>query len=353
MSTYKMTPLEFDLPAKSRWSKSSTFECIDAHTCGNPVRVVISGGPELEGNSMKEKRLDFIKNHDWIRRSLVFEPRGHDLMSGSILYPPHNPEHDFSVLFIETSGCLPMCGHGLIGTVTVVLQENLIIPKSEGVLHIDTPAGLVKALYTKDGNKIQKVKLINIPSFLFKQDIKVTIDELGELSIDIAYGGNFYAIVDIQQSFTGIDDYTTAQLINWATVIKQKINEAVQCIHPMQAEINSCSHVLFSGKTLDKNADARNAVVYGEKAIDRSPCGTGTSARMAQWFSKGRLREKETFVHESIIGTKFTGMVESLISVNEFKAIIPSIEGCAKVIAYHTIFVDQDDDPLALGFQLI
>lgn len=347
-----MTPLEFTLPAWSKYNNAVKFVCIDAHTCGNPVRVVISGGPELEGNSMNEKRLDFIKNHDWIRRSLVFEPRGHDLMSGSLLYPPHHPDHDFSVLFIETSGCLPMCGHGLIGTVTVVLQENLIVPKTAGVLNIDTPAGLVKAFYTCQKNRIEKVKLINIPSFLFRQEIMIEIDDLGELSIDVGYGGNFYAIVDIQQSFSGIDDYSTAQLIGWAPAIKNKINESVKCIHPLHAEINSCTHVLYSGKTMDKNAHARNAVVYGAKAIDRSPCGTGTSARMAQWFSKGKLREKDIFIHESIIGTKFTGMVENIISVNGFKAITPSIEGWAKIIGYHTILVDEDDDPLALGFQL-
>lgn len=353
MKVSKTASLKFDYPLNSPRSGTFIFKCIDAHTCGNPVRVVISGGPDLCGKNMKEKRLDFMEHYDWIRQSLVFEPRGHDLMSGSILYPAHNAENDLSVLFIETSGCLPMCGHGLIGTVTVILQEKLVSPKTKGILNIETPAGLVKAYYSEKDNKIDTVKLINVPSFLYRQNIPITIEDLGEINIDIAYGGNFYAIVDFQKSYAGIDHYTTVQLIQWASEIKQKINKLEHCIHPLFPEIQSCSHVLFAGNTLDKHSHARNVVVYGQKAIDRSPCGTGTSARMAQWFSTGRLQEQDAFIHESIIGTKFTGRVESTCVVGKYNAIIPSIEGWAKITAYNTIFVDKKDDPLALGFQVI
>ena len=174
-----------------------TFSCIDAHTCGNPVRLVKEGGPILIGNNMSEKRQHFLKEYDWIRTGLMFEPRGHDMMSGSILYPPHDPQNDASVLFIETSGCLPMCGHGTIGTITIAVEYGLIVPKKEGEVRLETPAGLVLIKYKKAGEKVKSVKLTNIPSFLHSTELVVDCPELGKLLVDVSYGGNFYAIVDV------------------------------------------------------------------------------------------------------------------------------------------------------------
>ncbi len=329
------------------------FHCIDAHTCGNPVRVVASGGPALEGKNMSEKRQHFLQEYDWIRKGLMFEPRGHDMMSGSILYPPHDPENDVAVLFIETSGCLPMCGHGTIGTITIAIEEGLIKPKTPGIVRMEAPAGLVNISYRQEGTKVTAVKLTNVPAYLAATGISVECPDLGELELDVAYGGNFYAIVDRQKNFAGLEQYTAGQLVAWARVLRNQINEKYEFVHPDDPTINGCSHILWTGQVMDPLSTARNAVFYGDKAIDRSPCGTGTSARMAQWFTKGKLKEGEPFIHESIIGSKFTGKVEKLTSVGGKPAIIPSVEGWARIYGHNTISINPDDDPYAYGFQVI
>ncbi|MFT6205895.1 MAG: 4-hydroxyproline epimerase, partial [Spirosomataceae bacterium] len=201
-----------------------TFFCVDAHTCGNPVRLVAGGGPFLQGNSMMERRLHFLKEFDWVRKGLMFEPRGHDMMSGSILYPPSDELNDIGVLFIETSGCLPMCGHGTIGTVTIMIEEGLVTPKIAGQLRLETPAGLVEVSYVQEGGKVKSVRLKNIPSFLYRENLLVECPDLGELTVDVAYGGNFYAIVDPQQNFSGIQDYTAGDLLRWSPVIRERLN---------------------------------------------------------------------------------------------------------------------------------
>lgn len=330
-----------------------TFFCIDAHTCGNPVRLVAGGGPVLQGANMSEKRQHFLKEYDWIRKGLMFEPRGHDMMSGSILYPPHDPQNDVAVLFIETSGCLPMCGHGTIGTITIALEEGLIQPKTPGTIRMEAPAGLVMIEYKQEGRKVKSVKLTNVPGFLAAENITVECPDLGPLKIDVSYGGNFYAIVDPQENFKGLEDYSADQLISWSRVMRKRINEAHTFVHPENPTINTCTHILWTGKTISPGATARNAVFYGDKAIDRSPCGTGTSARMAQWFAKGKLKEGDVFIHESIIGSTFTGRVEKAVTVAGKPAIVPSIEGWAKIYGYNTITIDPEDDPYAYGFQVI
>jgi 4-hydroxyproline epimerase len=329
-----------------------TFFCIDAHTCGNPVRVVAGGGPILNGNSMSEKRLDFLDRFDWIRKGLMFEPRGSDIMSGSILYPAQDPQNDIGILFIETSGCLPMCGHGTIGTVTVGIEQGLITPKVKGKLNLETPAGIVSVDYQQKGNKVTSVKFTNVASYLAKTDIEVECPELGTLVVDVSYGGNYFAIVDVQKNFPGLEHFETAQLINWGRAIRKLIKEKHDFVHPENSSIRGLSHVLWTGKTIDFESTARNAVLYGEKAIDRSPCGTGTSARMAQWFNNGKLQIGEKFVHESIIGTKFIGRVEDTKKIGNFDGIVPSIEGWANIIGYNNIILD-DDDQYPEGFQLI
>ncbi|MFB2120554.1 4-hydroxyproline epimerase [Parapedobacter sp. 2B3] len=332
-----------------------TFFCIDAHTCGNPVRLVAGGGPQLTGNSMMERRLHFLAAHDWIRKGLMFEPRGHDMMSGSILYPPVDPANDTGVLYIETSGCLPMCGHGTIGTVTIAIEEGLIIPKTPGKLRLETPAGLVSVVYEQVGKKVQSVKLTNVKSFLAAEGLTVECPDLGMLTVDVAYGGNFYAIIDPQPGFAGLEHYTADQLISWSRTLRQRLNDQYTFVHPEDSNIRGLSHIQWTGATLHSASTARNAVFYGDKAIDRSPCGTGTSARMAQWHAKGKLKVGDTFVHESIIGSKFTGTIEEEIS-NAFgdgkPAIVPGIEGWAMVTGYNNIIID-DDDPYAHGFQVI
>ncbi len=329
------------------------FECIDAHTCGNPVRLVAKGGPDLQGNNMSAKRQHFLREFDWIRKGLMFEPRGHDMMSGSILYPPHDPANDIAVLFIETSGCLPMCGHGTIGTITIAIEKGLLIPKIPGIVRMEAPAGLVMIEYKMKGEKVSSVKLTNVPSFLAAENITVECADLGELHVDVSYGGNFYAIVDVQENFKGLENYAADQLISWSRIMRKRINEEHTFVHPENATINGCSHILWTGKTLDESSTARNAVFYGDKAIDRSPCGTGTSARMAQWFAKGKLKQGDIFIHESIIGSKFTGTIEKITEVGDKPAIVPGIEGWAKIYGHNVITIDEEDDPYALGFQVL
>ena len=326
-----------------------TFFCIDAHTCGNPVRVVAGGGPLLKGSTASELRQHFLAEYDWIRCGLMFEPRGHDVMSGSILYPPTRPDCDASVVFIETSGCLPMCGHGTIGTVTMAIEHGLVKPKTPGVLRLDTPAGLVIAEYKQVGEYVEEVRITNVPSFLYAEGLTVECPVLGEISVDVAYGGNFYAIVEPQKNYKDMADYTAGDLIAWSPVVRQRLNEKYSFVHPENPGINRLSHMLWTGKPKHAEADARNAVFYGDKAIDRSPCGTGTSARMAQLHAKGKLKPGDSFVHESIIGSLFKGRVEKEVSVAGKPAIIPSIGGWARMTGLNTIFID-DRDPFAHGF---
>ncbi|SDV48831.1 4-hydroxyproline epimerase [Chitinasiproducens palmae] len=329
----------------------STFFCIDGHTCGNPVRVVAGGAPALEGANMLEKRAHFERDFDWIRTALMFEPRGHEVMSGSILYPPTRPDCDVAILFIEVSGCLPMCGHGTIGTVTTAIENGLVRPREAGVLRLETPAGLVIARYKMDGDHVDSVRLINVPSFLYATDLSVEVDGLGEVRFDVAYGGNFYAIVEPQSAYAGLHQLKPSDIQRLSPILRRKANEKYSFVHPETPAIKGLSHVMWTGEPTVDGASSRNAVFYGEKAIDRSPCGTGTSARMAQLVAKGKLGIGERFVHESIIGTMFNGIPESTATVGTHDGIVPSIEGWARVTGHNTIFVD-DRDPLARGFLL-
>ncbi|OEK05889.1 4-hydroxyproline epimerase [Roseivirga misakiensis] len=328
------------------------FFCIDGHTCGNPVRLVAGGGPLLSGANMSEKRQHFIREYDWIRKGLMFEPRGHDMMSGSILYPPSDSNNDIGVLYIETSGCLPMCGHGTIGTVTFMLEEGLVVPKVKGKLRLETPAGLVKIDYEQEGEKVTSVKLTNIPSYLAARNITVECPDFGTLQVDVAYGGNFYAIIDPQDGYNDMADYSALELIGWSRAIRDYMNNNFSFVHPNDETIKGMSHLMWTGKPTKKDSTARNAVFYGEKAIDRSPCGTGTSARMAQWAAQGKLEKGDEFVHESIIGSQFIGKVEDTSMVGDFDAIVPSIKGWARITGHNNIIID-DEDPYAHGFSVI
>ncbi len=326
-----------------------SFFCIDGHTCGNPVRLVAGGGPDLKGATMLEKRAHFLAEHDWIRTGLMFEPRGHDIMSGSILYPSTREDCDVAILFIETSGCLPMCGHGTIGTVTMAIENGLIKPKTPGTVRLDTPAGPVMATYRMEGGHVEEVRITNVASFLHSRGLEVDCPGLGPLTVDVAYGGNFYAIVDPQENFSDIADMSAGDLLRLSPALRRALNEACSFVHPEKPDINGLSHILWTGKPREEGATARNAVFYGDKAIDRSPCGTGTSARMAQWAAHGKLEVGDEFVHESIIGSLFRGRIEQLTKVGDLDAIIPSIGGWARQTGLNTIFID-DRDPFAHGF---
>ncbi len=330
---------------------TSTFFCIDAHTCGNPVRVVAGGVPPLGGRNASERRMHFTENYDWIRRALMFEPRGHNLMSGSILCPPLRDDCDLGLVYIETTGSLPMCGHGTIGTVTVVLERGLVKPKTDGVLKLDTPAGVVTATYTWNGPFVDSVRIANVPSYLHATGVKLQVPEFGELTVDVAYGGNFYAIIEPQKGYRDLDDLTPADILRLSPIVRDAADRAGEFVHPEDRTISGVHHVMWTGVAKHPEAHRRNAVFYGDGAIDRSPCGTGTSARMAQLVARGELRVGDDFVHESIIGSLFRGRVEATARAGDFPAIVPSIEGWARITGYNTILVD-DRDPYAHGFQV-
>lgn len=293
-----------------------------------------------------------MEEYDWIRRGLMFEPRGHDMMSGSMLYPPADPQNDIGVLYIETSGCLPMCGHGTIGTVTIAIEEGLVVPKVPGKLRLETPAGLVLIDYKQTGAKVESVKLTNVRSFLYKEDLCVDCPDLGEIHVDVAYGGNFYGIIDPQENFEDIRSFSASQLIHYGKLIRRLLNEKYEFVHPEDPNIYGLTHIQWTGEPTQPDSSGRNAVLVGENALDRSPCGTGTSARMAQWYAKGKLRPGEAFVHESYIGSRFVGKIEDTATVAGKPAIIPSVEGWARITGYNTIFID-DNDPYKEGFQVI
>lgn len=328
-----------------------TFFCIDAHTCGEPVRIVVGGAPFIPAATAMERRAVFAERYDWIRTGLMYEPRGHDLMAGTVLYPPTRADCDVGIVFIEAAGCVPMCGHGTIGTVTAVIERGIVTPRTPGRLRLDTPAGVVDVSFTMDGEHVSTVRLTNVPSYLDATDIEIDVPGLGGLRFDVAYGGNFYAIIEPQQGYSDLSDVALDDILRLSPIILESLNRKRRFVHPEQPAIAGVDHVMWTGLPRAAGATSRNAVFVGNRTIDRSPCGTGTCARMAQLAAKGRLKVGDDFVHESIIGSLFTGRVTEMTKVGEHAAVVPSVEGWARVTGLNTIFIDEWD-PYAHGFQV-
>lgn len=329
-----------------------TFFCVDGHTAGNPVRLVAGGAPLLRGDTMSARRQDFLARFDWIRTGLMFEPRGHDMMSGGFLYPPTLPDCDAGILFIETSGCLPMCGHGTIGIVTFALENGLVTPREPGKLRLEVPAGVIDIAYETAGDRVRSVRIRNVPAYLAREGITIDVPGFGPLTIDVAYGGNFYAIIEPQGAYAGIDALGAAEILRLSPIVRTLVREAYEPVHLLDATIRGVSHVLWADAPRAADADGRNAVFYGDRAIDRSPCGTGTSARLAHLAAKGRLKVGDAFVHESIIGSRFIGRVEAETELAGQPAIIPSVEGSAIATGHNILWIDRKD-PFWEGFQVI
>jgi len=329
-----------------------TFFCIDGHTAGNPVRLVAGGAPLLQGSNMAERRQDFLARFDWIRTGLCFEPRGHDMMSGGFLYPPTRDDTDCGILFIETSGCLPMCGHGTIGIVTFGLEHGLITPRTPGKLRLEVPAGIIDIDYKTEGDKVTSVKIRNVPAYLAKTGIEIDVPGFGPLSIDVSYGGNYYAIIEPQGPYKGLDDLGASRIVELSRTIREMIRAVYEPVHPVEPTIRGVSHVLWADKPKGEGADGRNAVFYGERAIDRSPCGTGTSSRLAHLHATGRLKVGDSFVHESYICSRFIGRIEEETTLGGQPAIVPSIEGSAIATGFNTIWIDRAD-PFWAGFTVV
>lgn len=329
-----------------------TFFCIDGHTAGNPVRLVTGGAPLVTGATMEARRQDFMARFDWIRTGLCFEPRGHDMMSGGFLYPPTREDTDFGILFIETSGCLPMCGHGTIGMVTFGLEHGLIQPGEPGKLKIEVPAGIIDIEYEMAADRVEWVRIRNVPAYLATRGLKIEVPGFGSLSIDVAYGGNYYAIIEPQGAYAGLDALGAARIVELSRTIRGMIRDIYEPVHPLEPTIRGVSHVLWADVPKGEGADGRNAVFYGEGAIDRSPCGTGTSARLAHLHATGRLSVGDRFVHESYIGSRFIGRIEEAVTLGDQPAIIPSIQGSAIATGFNTIWIDRAD-PFWAGFSVV
>ena len=329
----------------------SMFFCIDGHTAGNPVRLVVAGAPFLDGDTMSARRQDFIARYDWIRNGLVYEPRGHDMMSGGFIYPPLRSDCDAGILFIETSGVLPMCGHGSIGMITFGLEHGLIRPRAEGRLRIEVPAGVLDVTYKTEGTKVSSVKLVNVPSFVYASGVTIADPDFGTLNVDIAYGGNFYGIIEPQGGYHGVDALGASAILAASPRIREAIGAAIEPVHPNDPSIRGVSHILWSDPVDADGKGGRSAVFYGTNAIDRSPCGTGTSARLAHLAATQRLKEGEAFTHRSIINSTFIGRIEGRTTVGDFEAILPSIEGSAFVTGYNQIWIDGTE-PFPDGFAL-
>ena len=301
---------------------------------------------------MSERRQDFLARFDWIRLGLMFEPRGHDMMSGGFLYPPFDPANDAAILFMETSGCLPMCGHGTIGMITFAIEHGLIRPRTPGRLSVEVPAGVIGIEYTTQGDKVTSVTIRNVASYIAARGVRIEVPDLGPLTVDVAYGGNFYAIIEPQNGYRGIDELGASRILSLSPVVRSLMRAAIEPVHPLDSTIRGVSHVMWTDGPKNAGADGRNAVFYGDRAIDRSPCGTGTSARLAHLAGTGRLPPGQPFVHESIIGSRFIGRVQQTVDLQGQSAIIPSIEGSAYATGFNTLWIDPEH-PFPTGFQVV
>lgn len=327
------------------------ISAVDSHTEGMPTRVITGGVGVIPGATMAERRRWFGENDDDLRTLLMYEPRGHASMSGTILQPPTRPDADFGVLFIEVSGLLPMCGHGTIGTATVLVETGMVdVVEPVTTIRLDTPAGLVVAEVRVEGGRAVSVTIRNVPSFALALDQTVTVDGLGEVGYDIAYGGNFYAIVELEKVGLPFDRAHKQRLLDAGLAIMAAINDQAPPAHPSDPGINGCRHVYLQapGSTA---RHSRHAMAIHPGWFDRSPCGTGTSARMAQLHARGELGLHTDFVNESFIGSTFTGRLVAEADENDLTTVIPTITGRAWVTGTANYLLDPTD-PFPAGFLL-
>jgi len=327
------------------------FAAVDSHTEGMPTRVVTGGVGPIPGATMLERKLHFEAHMDELRLLLMREPRGHGAMSGAILQPPTRDDADWGVVFIEVSGCLPMCGHGTIGVATVLVETGMVeVTEPETVVRLDVPAGLVEARVRVEGGRARAVTLRNVPSFLLARDRTIDVPGLGTIAYDMAFGGNFYALTPAADAGLVVDPARSQELIDAGLRVMAAINERDRPEHPEDARIAGCHHVVFHEPGRD-GADARAATAIHPGWLDRSPCGTGTSARMAQLHARGELPIGRPFVNESVIGTRFTGRAVAETTVADLPAIVPEITGRAWITGMGQYLLDAED-PFPAGFAL-
>jgi proline racemase len=327
------------------------FSAVDSHTEGMPTRVITGGVGPIPGDSMLERKLHFERHMDGLRLMLMREPRGHGAMSGAILQPPLDEGADWGVLFIEVSGCLPMCGHGTIGVATVLVETGMVeVSEPETVVRLDTPAGLVEARVAVDGGRARSVALRNVPSFLLGRDRSVELDGRS-LTYDMAFGGNFYAILPAGSAGLEVDPARADELVERGLEIMGAINTSDRPEHPSDPRISGCKHVIFTASGADGPHSQRSATSIHPGWLDRSPCGTGTSAKLAALHARGELGVGERFVNRSMIGTRFEGRIVGETEVDGLPAVVPEITGRAWITGMGQYLLDPDD-PFPEGFAL-
>ncbi len=328
------------------------IQTIDLHTMGEPTRVVVTPLFNIYGQGIAEKRARFQREMDFIRTSLMHEPRGHKDMFGAILTPPESEGSHFGVIFMDGKGYLDMCIHGSMGAVRAVLETG-IVPMIEPVttLKIDSPAGKINAEVELVNGRVKSITIENVPSFLFQQDLKVELPGVGNVLIDIAFGGNFFAMVNAKDLGIELDNRNLSRLIKAALTIREKVNEALTIQHPIEKHINQVNLVVIHDDPKNPKAHRRNITIFGSGQYDRSPCGTGTSSMMAALYKKGKLKLGQRFLNESIIGTLFEGRLDRSVMIGGFEAVVPKITGNSYIIGTNQWIIDPDD-PLKYGFSL-
>ncbi len=326
--------------------------CVDTHTCGEPTRTVIGGIGPIPGSTVSEKMLYFRDNMDNLRTMLMHEPRGHSVMSGAILTEPCHPDADVGVIYLESGGYLPMCGHDTIGFCTALVETGIAAAvEPETPLILETPAGLVKVRISVQDGVARSVTLTNAPSFLYVRDGMVNVPGFGMTRLDIAYGGNFFAIVDAEDVGIKLSPGSYHDIIRAGKLIREAVNSTVDAVHPEKPFIRGVTHVLFKGGPSMTETDGKSAVLITHDAIDRSPCGTGTCAKLATMYAKGEIAAGEVFVNESIIGTRLSASIVKETSVGGLPAVVCEVTGRAFVTGIHHFTVDPND-PLKHGFLL-
>jgi proline racemase len=329
---------------------SHIISAVDSHTAGEPTRIVLSGLPPIRGQTMAEKWAYVRNNMDHLRRALMYEPRGHRDMFGAIITAPCHPEADWGLLFMDSGGYLTMCGHGTIGTAIVLVEMGIAEAKEpETVIIFDTPTGLVHAHVVVKDERAREAWIENVPSFLYRGGVPVEVAGLGQITIDIAFGGNFFALVSADQLGVTVEPSSVQRLVDLGLRIREAVNEQVKVQHPVEKHIDQVELTEITAPGSHPQAHARNVVIFGEGSVDRSPCGTGTSARMAALHAKGELKIGEPFVHESIIGTLFYGRLLREVAVGGFKAVVPRVGSSAYITGIQQFVIDPED-PLAMGF---
>lgn len=322
----------------------NSLKTIDTHTMGEPTRIIIEGLPSIPGNNMMDKKNYLVKHFDYVRTMAMHEPRGHKDMFGAVLIKPTKKEADIGVIFMDSGGYLNMCGHGSIGVSTILVNEGYVkVEEPITTIVLDTPAGLVTAKVEVENKKAIGVSIENVPAFLYKENIKINLPELGEIPVDISFGGSFFALVDSKDLNLRVSLKNIEKLTELALIIREGVNKKVKIVHPNNPGINKVDLVEIYDESSNNKANLKNVVIFGNGQFDRSPCGTGTSAKIAYLYGKDKLQRNETFVYESITGTMFKGRVLREVKIGKYKGIIPEIKGRAFITGYSHLIAEEED----------